>query len=99
MLKNLFLEYKFVLLSAILSALACTEMNILLIFIAWTPLIYSLIKLDTFKKALLSGFVYGFFYGLLLFKWIYTSLSDYSTNAFLGIFPLFLPLVISISSS
>ncbi|MVO10054.1 apolipoprotein N-acyltransferase [Flavobacterium sp. TP390] len=86
MLKNLFLEYKFVLLSAILSALACTEMNILLIFIAWTPLIYSLIKIDNFKKALLSGFVFGFFNGLLLFNWIYTSLSDYSTNAFLGFF-------------
>lgn len=85
MIKNLYKEYGLILIAAFLSALAYTEMCVILILISWAPFFYSLFQSKTAKNALKKGAIFGFIYGLFLFKWIFSSLKEYTSEVIIGL--------------
>ncbi len=85
MFKNLYKEYSSTIIAAFVSALAYTEMCVILILISWVPFFYFLFQSKTAKNALKKGAVFGFIYGLFLFKWIFSSLKEYTSEVIIGV--------------
>lgn len=85
MIKNLNKEYGLTIIAAFLSAIAYIEMSVFLILISWSPFFYSIFKSTSIKSALKKGGIFGFIYGLFLFKWIFSSLKEYTSEIIIGI--------------
>ena len=85
MIKDFCKEYGLVIIAAFLSAIAYVEMSTFLILISWAPFFYSLNQSLTVKNALKKGSVFGFVYGFFLFKWIFFSLKEYTSEGPIGI--------------
>lgn len=85
MIKNLNKEYGLTIIAAFLSAMAYIEMSIFLILISWSPFFYSIFKSTSVKSVLKKGGIFGFIYGLFLFKWIFNSLKEYTSEVIIGI--------------
>ena len=79
-------DYLIIILSAVVSAFAYMQMYIFVLLFSWSLLFYILLKNQSDKKAIKYGFVFGLFYGVTLFMWIFDSLKEYSSKAYLGIF-------------
>ena len=85
MIRNINKEYGLTIIAAFLSAMAYIEMSVFLILISWSPFFYSIFKSTTVKSALKKGGVFGFIYGLFLFKWIFSTLKEYTSGVIIGI--------------
>lgn len=85
MIRNINKEYGLTIIAAFLSAMAYIEMSVFLILISWSPFFYSIFKSTTVKSALKKGGIFGFIYGLFLFKWIFNSLKEYTSEVIIGI--------------
>lgn len=85
MIKNLNKEYGLTIIAAFLSATAYIEMSVFLILISWSPFFYSIFKSTSIKNALKKGGIFGFIYGLFLFRWIFSTLKEYTSEVIIGI--------------